>query len=84
MHDRIWLSKKWSSNLLSVIKRWSYVYPSDNIPYFLEYSPGLELNPVSNWTPVNLPIQAKSLSILSLDFNPHSIWTQVIMDHESN
>ena len=28
-----------------------------DIPYFLEYIPGLELNPVSNWTRVNLIIQ---------------------------
>ena len=27
------------------------------ILYFLEYTPGLKLNPVSNWTLVNLPIQ---------------------------
>ena len=28
--------------------------------YFLEYSPGLELNPVLNWTRVNLPIQIEN------------------------
>ena len=27
------------------------------VPYFLEYSPGLKLTPVWNWTRVNLAIQ---------------------------
>ena len=57
-----------------------------SIPYFLEYSPGLKLNPVSNWTLVNLPLQIEKIKsfFLSLDFNPLSIWTWVIMDHEIN
>ena len=52
---------------------------SIQVPYFLKYNPGLELNLVSNWTRVNLPIQ-----VLSLDFNPLEISTWVIMDHEIN
>ena len=35
------------------------------ILYFLEYSPGLKLNPVSNWTRVNLPIQLEKFVLIS-------------------
>ena len=30
------------------------------LQYFLEYSLGIELNPVSNWTRVNLPIHIEN------------------------
>ena len=46
-----------------------------HVLYFLEYSPGLKLNPVLNWTLVNLLIQIEKFVFLSLDFNPLSIWT---------
>ena len=42
---------------------YSFVHVTKKIhrknPYFLKYSPGLELNPVSNWTQVNLAIQSE-------------------------
>ena len=55
-----------------------------DIPYFLEYSPGLELNPVSNWTQVNLPIQIEKFSHFkswfqaSLDLNLW-LWTMKLI-----
>ena len=39
-----------------------------NLPYYLKYSPGLELNPVSNWTRVNLPMQIEKFKSLFLPF----------------
>ena len=36
-------------------------YACCNIPYFLEYSPGFQLNPVSNWTRINLPFQIENI-----------------------
>ena len=38
--------------------------------YFLEYSPGLELNPVSNWTLVNSPIQIEKFKSFKSQFEP--------------
>ena len=41
-----------------------------DVPYFLEYSLGLKLNPVLNWTRVNLPIQIEGLSLFKSRFQP--------------
>ena len=64
---------------LFFLKKWVFL---SSLPYFLEYIPGPESNPVSNWTRDNLLIQIENFVFLSLDFNPLSIWTRVIMEHE--
>ena len=48
-----------------------------DILYFLEYSPGLKLNPVSNCPQGNLPIQINTSYCNSLNFNPFSISTRL-------
>ena len=70
----------------SIIYNYSIRRGAKEIPYFLEYSPDIKLNPVSNWARVNFRIWTEKFikSFLSLDFNPLSISTWVIMDHEIN
>ena len=43
------------SNVSEYYPGWEFGH-TKQISYFLEYSPDLKLNPVSNWTQVNLPI----------------------------
>ena len=41
-----------------------------NVPYFLQNSLGLKLNPVTIWTRVNLPIHIEEFKVfLSLNLN---------------
>ena len=51
------------------------------ILYFLEYSPGLKLNPISNWTRVNLPIQLEKFVLISSlsQFKLWWLWTMKLI-----
>ena len=53
-------------------------------PLVLDNQIPLSLNTtqVSNWTRFNLPIQINRAYSNSLNFNPLSIWTRVILAHE--
>ena len=46
------------------------VHYRNHIPYFIEYSLGLELKLVLNWTPVNLPIQIEKFKPFKFQFQP--------------
>ena len=65
----------------SQVGRYSEIFfvRTPNIPYYLEYSPGLEFNP-GKLTHPNWKVEVFS----SLDFNPLLIWTWMITDHEIN
>ena len=81
MYHRV---RKWKVEFNENVFEYSFGHNEIKVPYFLEYSPGLELNPFSNWIQINFPSKLKGLRILNLYINPLSIWTQVIVDHEIN